>query len=252
MANNMTAFDVLMNAYGVEAASKTIQAYDEIERNYILEKWKPSELDAGHFVESVRRIIEFELLNTPISYSTRLSNFNHSAIRSYEQATGHESFRILIPRILKSVYNIRNRRGVGHISDINPNQMDATFILHSTKWVLSEIVRLKSSLSIPDTQKLIDDIVEQHIPLIWKGDGIYRVLNTKLTAVQKIMIVLYDKRQEHDENLMSIIEYKNKSNFKTILRKLHKEKTIEYTSNGNCIISPKGIIAAEKILLENI
>ena len=92
-----------------------LNAYREIEENYVLKKWKASELDAGHFVEAARRIIEYELTSSYTLISQKLPNFNDKILLSYENASGDESFRILIPRALKAIYNIRNKRGVGHI-----------------------------------------------------------------------------------------------------------------------------------------
>ena len=46
-----------------------------------------------------------------------------------------ESFRLNVPDILLSVYRIRNKRGVAHISgDVDPNYMDSTFVVAASLW----------------------------------------------------------------------------------------------------------------------
>ncbi len=57
----MTAHDILKKGFDKLIADAIVKAYQEIEQNYVLRKWKPSELDAGHFVEAVRRAIDLEL-----------------------------------------------------------------------------------------------------------------------------------------------------------------------------------------------
>lgn len=59
---------ILKSRYPNDVVRVIIDAYREIEGNYILGKWKASELDAGHFVEGVRRALESELFGsfTPI------------------------------------------------------------------------------------------------------------------------------------------------------------------------------------------
>ena len=52
---------ILERAFGPEIAQHALNSYQEIQENFVLEKWKPSELDAGHFVEAVRRAVEKEL-----------------------------------------------------------------------------------------------------------------------------------------------------------------------------------------------
>tara|TARA_B110000114_G_scaffold185061_1_gene230668 strand:- start:2421 stop:3191 length:771 start_codon:yes stop_codon:yes gene_type:complete len=245
-------WDILESNYDSTIADKILESYSEIESNFFVQKWKPSELDAGHFVESIRRLIEFEMNGgTYTLFTDKLSNFSDSVISRYEQQTNiHESFRMLIPRILKSVYNIRNKRGVGHIKDISPNEMDATLILYSVKWVLSEIVRLKSSLSITETQNLIDNIVERNVEVIWKTTDFTRILDNKISARNQVLIILYNSSKTHIDEIREIIEYKNISNFKTLIKKLHTERFLEFRTNGNCILSPTGRIEAEKLILE--
>ncbi|RUA17654.1 MAG: hypothetical protein DSY83_03690 [Flavobacteriia bacterium] len=243
---------ILESKYGTEIADKLLDSYKEIEENYVLQKWKPSELDAGHFVESARRILEIELFGNATSYNDKLANFSDQVLKGYENCSGiHESYRILIPRTLKAIFNIRNKRGVGHVGAISPNKMDATYIFYSVKWVLAEIVRLASGLSISDTQELIDKIIERNLDLIWKEDGFERILDTKLPAKDQVLILLFDSSPREIEDMRSIIEYKNRPNFsQLVLKPLHKERLIEMRGDGTCDISPKGILEAEKIILK--
>lgn len=245
-AHKDKVFQIIERAYGNEFAEKIISAYKEIESNFLLEKWKASELDAGHFVEAIRRVLEKELTGSYTPFNNSLSTFNDRTLTQYEQCSGHESYRILIPRILKSIYNIRNKRGVGHITDISPNEMDSTLILYSVKWVLSEIIRLKSNLTILETQKLIDDIVERKIHLIWKGADIKRILKDGISAKDQVLILLYDKSPQSIEELRSIVEYKNQSNFRALIKELHSKRLLELDPSNQCTISPKGLLYAEE------
>ncbi|MDX2360578.1 MAG: hypothetical protein QNK23_07215 [Crocinitomicaceae bacterium] len=254
MDNLTKVKEVLRNSYGNEISEKLIESYVTIEEYFVFKKWKPSELDSGHFVESVRRILEKELLGSSTPYSQNLSNFSDQVILQYQNSTGHESFRMLIPRALKSIYNIRNKRGVGHVGPVSPNEMDATYILFSVKWVLSEIVRLKSGLSTEETQKLISSISQRNIELLWKDGDVKRVLNPKISAKDQVMILLFDESPLSVEGMRVIIEYQNKVNFKKlIVSKLHKDRLIEFNKENNrCSISPIGVIYAEKLILKKI
>jgi len=244
----MNVFDVLKSAYNPAIAGHVLDAYREIEQNFVLKKWKPSELDAGHFVESVRRLLELELTGKHTPFNKPLPRFNDQALLYYEHQSGHESYRLLIPRVLKAIYNIRSKRGVAHISDVSPNEVDSTLILHCVKWILSEIVRLKSGLSVQDTQKLMHRIVERQIPLIWKDADVTRILDASMSARDQVLVLLYDKSPQSVEKLREMIEYKNETNFKKILRRLHTAKLIHHGSDTACLISPTGVLAAENII----
>ena len=240
---------ILGSAYDKEIVKNILSSYIEIQNNYLLKKWKASELDAGHFVESVRRAIELELFGSYTPFSKNLPRFNDAVLKKYEQGKGSESIRILIPRVLKSVYNIRNKRGVGHVGAISPNEMDSTLILYSVKWVLSELIRIKSTLSIQETQKLINDIVQRQIELLWETGKIKRVLDPKMPAVKQVLVLLLDQSPLYEDKLLDYIEYKNKTNFRKLLKYLHKKRLIEYRKDRFCEITPLGIKEAEKIIL---
>ena len=244
----MIPFNILKSGFDGKIAKAIIDAYSEIERNYVLRKWKPSELDAGHFVEAVRRALDLELTGTYLPLNRTLPPFDDRSLRQYEQRTGNQSYRILIPRILKSIYNVRNRRGVAHISDINPNEMDATLILYTVKWILAELLRLKSGLSTEKTQKMLDSIVERHCPFVWKEGNITFIINPKMKVREQILILLYDNSPRMDTEMQQITEYSNSTNFRNILKRLHKNKFIYYQKNRDCYLTPTGVNIAEEII----
>lgn len=245
----MNVYDILKAASDGKLADKIINSYKEIVENFVLEKWKYSELDAGHFVEAVRRFLELKLSGKYTPFNKKLANFSNAVLTFYENATGDESYRMLIPRALYSIYSIRNKRGAGHLTGVSPNEMDATFLLYSTKWVLAELVRLNSTLSSDETLALISSIVERQIDLIWKKDGIVRILNTKIPKSQQVLVFLYDENTQSEKKLREAIEYSNNTDFRKILRKYHKERFLEYDSGRKiCTITTKGLSEADKII----
>lgn len=246
----MNAFNIIEQSYTTKIAETIISCYKEVEENFILGKWKPSELDAGHFVEAVRRLIEFEMTGKNTPFNEQLSNFNDKALKDYEQAIAmHESFRILIPRVLISIYKIRNKRGVGHTGEVSPNEMDSTYILNSVKWVLAEIIRLKSNLSINETQKIVDEIVERRIEMIWKDGDDRKILNPNMKAGDQILVLLYDKSPQSGPELFNSNTTKHSTRFNNYLLELEDKVYIKKNKDDTYSISPTGKIKAEDIIL---
>ena len=245
----MRVYDTLKSASDKILAKSIINSYKKIVENFVLEKWKYAELDAGHFVEAVRRFLELKLFGKYTSIDQKLSNFSNTILAKYENATGDESYRMLIPKALYSIYSIRNKRGAAHLTGVSPNEMDATFILYSVKWVLAELVRLNSTLSVDETLALISSIVERQIDLIWKKDEVVRILNTNIPKSQQVLVLLYDENTQSEENLRKAVEYSNPTNFRKILKKYHKERFLEYDSDRKiCTITTKGLSEADKII----
>jgi hypothetical protein len=246
--------DILEKSYGKEISEKLLSSFQEINDEFATGKWKASEMGSGHFVESARRAIEFELFGAFTPFSKEIDKFNDQTLKKYENITGKdEAFRIVIPRVLWSIYTIRNKRGVGHASSISPNVMDATFILSSVKWVLAEIIRIKSSFGPTETQTIVEKIVEREIPLIWNNDGLMRILNPNIPAKNQVLIHLYVRDHQNISDIRVAIEYKNATRFENnIVTPLHKKRLIEFDKgSGTCHISPLGTIEAEQIIHDN-
>lgn len=241
---------VLASRYPADIAHHIVSSFREVEQNYRLEKWKTSELDAGHFVEAVRRLIEHELQGNYTPFSTAIGAFSQSVLAKYESCLGGEEYRILIPRVLYAMYCVRNKRGVGHIASVIPNKLDATFILHSSKWVLGELVRLSTSASPEDAKTLVDQILYRQVDLVWDDGETFMVLDLKLKAAEKVLLVLYRQDRLAIEDLRSKVEYKNKTTFRGILEDLKAKKLLSITADGLCKLSPLGVREVEKIILK--
>lgn len=247
----MTAETILKSVYPSELVDALLNAYKGIESNFSVKRWKASELDAGHFVEASRRIIDKCLTGAYTPIGSNLSSFTDAELKRLEQASGDESYRQLIPRVLKSIYNIRNKRGVGHLGSISPNEMDATLILYSSKWILSEFVRLAAGNPTDPSvaQHAVDKIMERRLELIWKSGNIVRILDCGLSAREQILILLYDSNSAEEDALRSIIEYKNASAFRKILKRLHADRLIEFSAGAPIAITSKGVTAAEQLII---
>jgi hypothetical protein len=167
---------------------------------------------------------------------------------------GERGLRILIPRLLPGLYEIRNNRGVGHVGgDVDPNPMDATVVYSMTSWILAELIRVFHSLSTKEAQEAVDALSERKLALIWSPDGkLKRVLDTSLAARDQTLLLLHQALAWMDEaELFRSVEYSNSSMYKTkILAKLHKDRLVEYDKAlKRARISPKGSAYVEKEII---
>src|ERR1019366_2021838 len=242
----MTALDVLRTAYGDEVAGQVCDAYREVESHHALGKWKTSELDAGHFVEAVRRLLEKQFSGTHTPFDKALSNFSENVLKWCEGQSGqHDSYRLLIPRALWSIYGIRNKRGVGHVGEVSPNRMDSTFLLHAAKWVLAELVRLNSKAPIVETEALVTAIAERRVDGLWKSGDTKVVLDRSLSTQEQILRLLLDESPCSAAKLCEYVEYANGTRFRKILQALHYKRHIFVKPDGMCHLLPPGMRAAE-------
>jgi hypothetical protein len=209
----------LKTALPDELVDSLLESYIEIKTNYIIQKWEPSELNGGKFVEASIRILQFVIFGTytPIGTSIRNTFAEFQRIER-SPSTNLDSYRLHIPRCLGAIYNIRNRRGVGHLSgDINPNRADAHLIITICEWVLAEIYRINYTVSLTEAQSLVDKLVSRKLELVFDLNGIKRILNPKLKIKDKILLIIYSEESEYVTltNLCLHLKYNNQSYLKT-------------------------------------
>jgi hypothetical protein len=145
--------------------------------------------------------------------------------------------------MLPALYEIRNNRGVGHAGgEVDPNHMDATFILSSSNWIMGELVRVLHNLQPSDAQSIVDSLVERQTPMVWQNGDLKRVLDPK-TALpdQVLLLIAASPTAVSFDQLLDWTDYKNKSYFKKLLTKLHNDRLINLSKNGALIeILPPG------------
>jgi hypothetical protein len=240
---------VLEATYPHELADSLLTNYENALREYKKSNWQYFGNEIGQFIEVARRIIEYHLDSKYTPLADKLKNFNEKILIEWENHDSKypEVYRIIIPRCLYAMYCLRNKRGMIHKNQIDPNKMDATVLLGNTKWVLAELFRMASMLSFEDTEAVINTIMNKETSIVWNTGNCLRILDTKMSAKNKVLCLLYIHDGQADTELQNSIEYKNTTDFRKLLKSLHKDKFIEYSSS-KCLISPLGIDIAEKLL----
>ncbi|MCG7575141.1 hypothetical protein MHM39_16375 [Phaeobacter sp. CNT1-3] len=224
--------------------------YNNIVANYSERRWSPTELSGGLFCEIVYTILQGHASGCYASSPSKPRNFI-GACRALEQ-NSHvpRSFQILIPRLLPALYEVRNNRGVGHVGgDVNPNHMDATFVLSSVNWIMCELVRVFHSLPTVEAQDVVDKLSEIRVPLVWAKGEVRRVLKPGMKQQQQILILLASSSGATTADLSRWLEVKNRSYFVKTLRGMHKDRLLEFDeSSGSIELLQPGAKAAGDII----
>jgi hypothetical protein len=232
--------------------------YREICRNFVERRWTPAELEGGKLAEIIYTIIEGRLKGTYASTPHKPDNFARScraieAMPARPSVPDDHSVRVLIPRMLMALYDVRNNRSVGHIGgDVDPNEADATVVHGMASWLMAELVRIYHGLPLDQAQKVVEALVERRVPLVWELEGMKRVLNPAIEKDDQTLLLLYSEPGWVSErDLQSWVEYAEARKFRTrILQRLHDERLIEYsTTAGRAHISPRGVNEVETRLL---
>lgn len=233
-----------------------LEEFQGLMRAYSEGRWKLAGLDAGRFCEVVYTILEGAISGSFPAQTKKPSNFPE-ACRALESKApvpiGDRSLRILIPRILPGMYEVRNNRNIGHVGgDVVSNKMDASYLRNNAVWVMSELVRIFHQASTHEAQSIVDGLSDFPTPLIWEFDGTRRVLMPTLSMPDKTILLLHSV-----VGWCPLTDLENwvkaDKNFRSnVIRRLAEKVLIEYDNiNSKVSITPLGIQRAEQIISKN-
>ena len=190
---------LLASATDQPLADELVDAFEELKVRYYAHDFRPGSLEAGRFAEAAIRVCEHQVLGSYTPIGKPLPKFPAlvQSLGSAPASGKHDSLRLHIPRVLAGVYDVRNRRDIGHIAaDVDANSMDAEYVRSTCSWVLAELVRLFYNCSAEQAQRYVEAIVERRAPLVDVLGGEPFVTRPGLTQEDEIVVLLYHQGSE--------------------------------------------------------
>jgi len=229
-----------------------VSEYQDIVRNYMDRRWRPSELSGGRFCEIVYTILAGYASGSYAASPSKPRDFV-SACRILENSSHvPRSFQILIPRLLPALYEFRNNRNVGHVGgDVDSNHMDSVAVLNTASWIMGELVRVLHQLSsTEEAQAVVNALVERRTPLVWGEGDTKRVLDPRMSFCEQVLVLVASATAPTlASDLLIWTECSGRSYLNKLLRRLHKEREVEFNEQTDKVmILPPGAKRAEEVL----
>jgi hypothetical protein len=145
-----------------------LSAYQEAKHNFFLGGLRLNAVEGGRFCEAAMRMLEHATIKKYTDLGRMLdSDKLINTLASYGKGQFSDSIRLHIPRAIRVVYDIRNKRDAAHLADdIDPNLQDATLVTSTLDWILAEFVRLYHKVTADEASKIIDGLVARKVPVI--------------------------------------------------------------------------------------
>lgn len=228
-----------------------LSEYSQIINNFMEHRWTAAELSGGRFCEIVYTILDGHARGSYPAFPTKPERLVDACRRLENNSSVPRSFQILIPRLLPALYEIRNNRNVGHVGgDVEPDPMDSSAVVSISSWILAELIRVFHGVGTEAAQKIVDELSERRLPLVWKSGDVRRVLKPTLQLPAQILLLLASSSSRvHFNELLSWTEHKNKSHFTKSLRGLHKARMLEFNETSQEIeLLPPGVERAAELV----
>jgi len=107
-----------------------------------------------------------------------------------------EGLRICGARIARSVYALRNKRSIAHKNEIDPNTIDLAFVNQGAAWIMAELFRMASALTMQQAGELIDLVQSPVGTLVEEIDGTHLV-HADLSIEGEILVLLHSQYPQH-------------------------------------------------------
>ncbi len=234
-----------------------LAAYKEAKRNFYLGGLRLSAVEGGRFREAAFRLLQqrttkaFDPLGRQLDTELLIKKLSN-----IPPANERDSIRLHIPRALRVVYDIRNKRDNAHLADgIDPNLQDATLVVGILDWVLAEFVRLYHAVSANTAQQMVETIVTRAAPAIEDFGGFLKVLRTDLEASERVLLLLYERGPQGATfgELESWVHPSMRANLRRTLHRLEHDKAFVHgdgevfriTRAGQKFVEAKGLMEPE-------
>lgn len=240
----------LVRAYDAKLVDELIAAYVEAKRSNYLGGLRLSEVEGGRFCEAAFRMLQQETTGKFDRIGKQLDTQGIIAnLERLPSAAHPESVRVHLPRALRLVYDIRNKRDAAHLGDgIDPNMQDATLVVSVLDWVLAEFMRLHHGVAADEAQRIVEDLVTRQVPAIQVIDAFPKVLRPELDASEYALLLLYHRGPSGAvyAELEDWVRPKMRANLRRTLARLVDDKAFVHLSGAKYVITQKGSREVER------
>ena len=224
-----------------------LECYVEQKRNYYLGRMRPNEVEGGRFAEAAFRMLQHVAGVSVAPIAVQLDTTTIS--RTLENTTSAgDSVRFHIPRTLRVIYDIRNKRDAAHLADgIDANLQDSSFVSAALDWVLAEFIRLAQGLPPDRAFALVKAITIRRVPAVEQFGDFLKTLRPSLGPSDRILLLLYHRADggATAAELSPWLKPKQRTNLSRTLAQLEHDKDHIVLAGGRYRLTRRGIFAIE-------
>jgi hypothetical protein len=239
----------LIARFPTNLVDELMECYREQKKNFYLGRMRPNEVEGGRFAEAAFRMLQHAAGFAVTPLGTQLDT--DGIIRSLANlpfGSAADSIRLHIPRTLRVIYDIRNKRDAAHLADgIDPNLQDSSLVSATMDWVLAEFVRLAGGVSPDGAFALVKAITIRRIPAVEQFGDFLKTLRPSLGPSDRIPLLLYhcaDSGATASE-LSNWLKPKQRTNLHRTLAQLEHDKDYIVFADGKYRLTRRGISAIE-------
>ncbi len=143
----------------------------------------------GKFVETFVQVLQYMATG---AYDQKPAVDDYLASRAESAAAVPDGLRICGARIARSIYTLRNKRSIAHKNEVDPNTFDLKFVHEGAAWIMAELIRTMTGLTMQQAGALIDLVQTPVDFLVEEIDGT-RLVHANLPIHGEILVLLHSQ-----------------------------------------------------------
>jgi|SRR5579862_3771626 hypothetical protein len=156
-----------------------------------------------------------------------------------------DSLRTTAARIARSIYTVRNKRNIAHKGEIDPNSIDLSYAHHAASWIMAEMVRISTAVTMEEAARLISLLQVPVGELVEEIDGV-RLVHGNISVKSELLVLLHS----HYPDPVSLsaakvsLSRRGPSTAGNKLRELEQAKLVHGDANAGYRLTSAGFKAA--------
>ena len=162
-----------------------------------------------------------------------------------EQTGLPEGLRICAARVGRSVYTLRNKRNIAHKNEVDPNSIDLAYVHQGAAWVMAELIRNATGLTMEEAGALIELVQAPIGTLVEEIDGM-RLIHAEVSVRVELLILFHSHYPDvvPMKDILASLSRRSAGTVKNRLRDLHGEKLAHGNAKAGYRLTQAGHAAA--------
>jgi hypothetical protein len=160
--------------------------------------------------------------------------------------------RICAARIARAMYTLRNKRNVAHKNEVDPNTYDLAFAHQSAAWILAELLRNASGITMEEAGALIA-LVQTPVGTLVEEIGGTRLVHADVSVREELLLLMHSHHPEPllIKDALTSMRRRDESSVRKGLRELDAKKLAHGDAKTGYLLTAPGHRAAV-VLIQNL
>lgn len=196
----------------------------------------------GKFVETFVQVLQFLAKG---KFDQKPNVDDYLSKKADHESAVPEGLRICGARLARSIYALRNKRNIAHKNPIDPNRFDLALAHQGAAWIMAELLRNASSISMHEAGVLIELIQAPVGSLVEEIDGT-RIVHAQTSVKGELLILLHSHFPERasQSSILSALSARSPGSVRNRLGEMRTAKLIHGDSGVGYRLTQSGHKAA--------